>query len=96
MGLFKAVDEELDVEESNIESQLKESTLEDLDEFVDSDSRKRSLLQVMSGNCMPVFMHSARDRLTLDSQTARARKGHENVLDSRLLLGNGGLTSVLP
>ena len=51
MGLFKATDEELNVEESNFESLLKESILEDLDEFLDPNSREGPLLRVMNENC---------------------------------------------
>ena len=44
MRLFKSADEELDVEESNIESRLREFTLEDPDEFVDVDSEEETAL----------------------------------------------------
>ena len=42
--MFKSADEELDVEESNIESRLREFTLEDPDEFVDVDSEEETAL----------------------------------------------------
>ena len=44
MVLFKTADEELDVEESNIESRLREFILEDPEEFVDPDSEEETAL----------------------------------------------------
>jgi len=61
MTLFKAADEELEVEEQNVESRLREFILEDPDEFVNPDSEKRPLLRVSNGNCMLLFMRAARD-----------------------------------
>ncbi|KAF9783848.1 hypothetical protein BJ322DRAFT_1007972 [Thelephora terrestris] len=44
MRLFKAADEELDDEESNVENRLREFTLEDPDEFVDLESEEETAL----------------------------------------------------
>ena len=79
MSLFKATDEELDVEDS-----MKEFILEDLDKFVDPDSSKGPILQVMNGSCTTVFMHTARDSLISDSQ-----EQHEPQRGSRRMSSGG-------
>jgi len=93
MSLFKTADEELDIEESNVESRLREFTLEDLDEFVDPDSEEETAL---TGDKRKLYAgaYGCCTGLT-DAELigmARARKGRENALDDRLLLGTGGLT----
>ena len=92
MGLFKTADEELDVDESSIESRLREFILEDPDEFVDPDSEEESAL---TGDKRKLYVgiHACCVRFadTELTGTARARKGRENVLDG-CLLGNVGLT----
>ena len=93
MTLFKAADEELDIEESNIENRLREFTLEDPDEFVDPDSEeeaaltgdKRKLYAKIHASCVGLAD-------TKPTGMVRAQKGHENVLDGRPLLVNRGLT----
>jgi len=54
MSLFKTADEQLDVEESNIESRLREFTLEDPDEFVDPDSEEETAL---TGDKRKLYAH---------------------------------------
>jgi len=58
-GLYKAANEELEVEESKIKSRLREFTLEDPDEFIDLDSEeiaftgdKRKLYGIVHPSCM--------------------------------------------
>jgi len=92
MGFFKTADEELDVEESNIESRLREFILEDPDEFVDPDSEEETAL---TGDKRKLYagVHVCCTGLadTELTGTVRARKDRENVLDG-CPLGNGGLT----
>ena len=86
MSLFKAADEELDVEESNIESRLREFTLEDPDEFADLDSEEETAL---TGDKRKLYagIHARCTKLTDIGLTGMvpARRGRENALDGRLL-----------
>jgi len=57
MGLFKTADQELDIEQPNVESQLGGFILEDPDEFVDPDSKEETALIGDKRNCMQFFTH---------------------------------------
>ena len=93
MGLFRTADEELEIEESNIESRLREFILEDPDEFVDADSEEET---ASTGDKRKLYASAYRcwTRLADTELIAmvRARKGRENVLGGRRPLGNEGLT----
>jgi hypothetical protein len=93
MRLFKSADEELDVEVSNVESRLREFTLEDPDEFIDVDSEEETAL-IGDKRKLYATIHTCCARLA-DTEligTVQARKGRENGLDGRLLLRSRELT----
>jgi len=92
MVLFKTADEELDVEESNIESRLREFILEDPEEFVDPDSEEETALTGDKRKLYVLFTYPTRDWLTQLTGTARMGNARENVLGGRRPLGSGGLT----
>ena len=93
MRLFKSADEELEIEESNIESRLREFTLEDPDEFVDVDSEEETAL-VGDKRKQYASIHTCYARLA-DTEfigTVRSWSGRENGPGGHLPLEIGGLT----
>jgi hypothetical protein len=94
MRLFKAADEELDDEESNVENRLREFTLEDPDEFVDLESEEETALtgdkRKQYGG---VYTWCTRPANTKFSGMARVQKDRGNGPDAHyLLLGSRGST----
>jgi hypothetical protein len=93
MRLFKAADEELDDEESNVENRLREFTLEDPDEFVDLESEEETALT--GDKRKPyggVYTWCTRLANTTSSGTARVQKGRGNGPDDHHpRLGSRGL-----
>lgn len=93
MNLFKTADEQLDDEQSNIESQLREFAFEDPDEFPDLESEDETAL---TGDKRKQYasVHTCCTRLAdiQSSGTGRVQKDRGNGPDDRRLLpGNGEL-----